>query len=652
MGFAQKTILHALLFVTLGVAAHFIFQDSFSRPKNNMGRSPASVARLNEADFKDKPAKELLLWLRLDYRRNKNKKEFGIDAHVVASNELKQARFPSISNGSARFISVPIVDKSGTVIETLEIEKQMNPEFLLAQKGEKAKAASFEDGNVHSYTLRIPVMKNDELFKTVLADALSNRAEMLVALVRLESIYLEPAIVEVLKSESSAKMSEFETALIKTSVNARITAYFNQKLVLDRLQEETSSAKAKIAAETGVAFHPKKIPSRAVASVDEVAIPPGTVRTLTMNDDSGNPITTRRQNRIKLVIIGDGFQASEAETFFTAAQSKVDSIFSGNGKKGNAPLTQYRALFDVVAVHIPSVDSGSCHPEKHTPCPNTTLGVSFDELGMQRLMGVGPTAYKPFNTIMRTYAPDYDLVMLIANDSTYGGAGGVPAIVSLDSNADDVATHELFGHTFARLGDEYANPYPSYPDIEEPNTTKNGDAATVKWAEWETRDTASMNPGRTDLIVNAPVEGAHYHASGWFRPAKNCKMAAYGQPFCPICAEAVVQAIYKKIKPIDSVEPAAGPVDTSVAGWDLKVLTVPVSNTLQTQWTVDGQAVDLGGSAIFNADSLASAISTYPNIASQASHHVEVTVTDTTSFVSSRGSQGGLMQSKSAWDLK
>ena len=56
------------------------------------------------------------------------------------------------------------------------------------------------------------------------------------------------------------------------------------------------------------------------------------------------------------------------------------------------------------------------------------------------------------------------------NDTEYGGAGGQYAIVSLDPNANEVIAHELMGHSFAKLGDEYTDPYPSFPDIEEPNT--------------------------------------------------------------------------------------------------------------------------------------------------------------------------------------
>ena len=116
------------------------------------------------------------------------------------------------------------------------------------------------------------------------------------------------------------------------------------------------------------------------------------------------------------------------------------------------------------------------------------------------MTGTGPAAY---SAVMRNNAPDYDLSVIISNDPTYGGAGGIPALVSLDPDASDVVAHELFGHSFAHLGDEYADPYPGYPNVEEPNTTTNGDPATVKWAQWEKIDTATLT-GNPDQVAVPP----------------------------------------------------------------------------------------------------------------------------------------------------
>jgi hypothetical protein len=239
---------------------------------------------------------------------------------------------------------------------------------------------------------------------------------------------------------------------------------------------------------------------------------------------------------------------------------------------------------------------------------------------------------------------------MISNDSIYGGAGGIPAITSLDPSASDIIAHELFGHSFAHLGDEYTSAYPGYPDIEEPNTIKspNGPPASPKWAQWIGNNPAEFDK-TPNLQVQAPIQGAHYHDTGWYRPATNCKMSTYGVPFCPVCSEAVIRSIYSKIKPIDSVTPAAGVVDTSQAGWSLSVLTSPANETLKIEWSVNGKTIDLAAPT-FNQDSLSAAISQDSTIV--APYQVQVKVSDTTDLVTDKGRADGLLQDTVTWNLK
>jgi IgA Peptidase M64 len=50
--------------------------------------------------------------------------------------------------------------------------------------------------------------------------------------------------------------------------------------------------------------------------------------------------------------------------------------------------------------------------------------------------------------------PDWDAVLVIVNSTVYGGSGGKIAVLSLDTEAVNLALHEL-GHSVFQLADEY-----------------------------------------------------------------------------------------------------------------------------------------------------------------------------------------------------
>jgi hypothetical protein len=626
-------------------------------PAQKFSRSPASVKRLDERGFPETQEQTLMLWVRMDYRRVKEQREFHVDSHVVVSPALKLPRNGAQAITTGRFTSVPIYDENGKLVENIEFENpNLPPEPFLLNKGQSATDVRFEDGNRHSYFLRLPIADNLPLFRRVLqlgAETSARSEALLDADIRkLESIYILPAIKAVLATESKTEASSKEAKTVRVNVMNALAAHFESPATLARLQSEANKANARIAAGKNSASNSSTglQGNRAVAAAADT--PQATVRTLSIADENGNPVTTRKTNRIKLVFLGDGFQASEMEKFFQAAQDKLDYLMKASAPGRVNPFFPYKAMFNAVAVFVPSNESGACHPENNTPCPDTIFKTSFNTFGIVRLLAMSGTGSTAYGAVMRAFAPDYDLSVIISNDSTYGGGGGIPAYVSLDQDASDVIAHEMFGHSFAHLGDEYAAPYPGYPDAEEPNTTTNGDPTTVKWAQWEQIDTQALN-GNSSLVVHAPVEGAHYHATGWYRPATNCKMAAYGAPFCPVCSETIIRAIYSKAKPIDAVTPAAGDVDTSGGNWSLNVLTAPVDSELQVQWSINGQALDLNGASTFTPDSLNAALSQYPDIATKgAPYRIDVQVVDNTAFVSAKGRQDKLLQDSVSWNLK
>ncbi len=145
----------------------------------------------------------------------------------------------------------------------------------------------------------------------------------------------------------------------------------------------------------------------------------------------------------------------------------------------------------------------------------------------------------------------------------------------------DIAIHE-FGHAFAGLGDEYydhsGKPLAGTLSMENqdliPNlirlteddlnfyTSNTWGAlkddlppAAKKWGDWIDDTTtvpipeeeASLYPNATGLFIG----GGYMYPADWevprnatYRPQFNCMMKELGQPFCSVCREAIVRAIY------------------------------------------------------------------------------------------------------------
>ncbi|RHY55431.1 hypothetical protein DYB30_006045, partial [Aphanomyces astaci] len=124
--------------------------------------------------------------------------------------------------------------------------------------------------------------------------------------------------------------------------------------------------------------------------------------------DSGPP-----KNRIDIVFMGDGYQASEEALFFKDIQRLTDEMFTGD------TFTQYLPLFNVWAVHVPSVDSGIGVGGKPR---NTAFQLYRDGT---ELRGVYPNKPQYARDVCKTVGEfACDFPSLIGNDAYYGGLGG------------------------------------------------------------------------------------------------------------------------------------------------------------------------------------------------------------------------------------
>lgn len=312
-------------------------------------------------------------------------------------------------------------------------------------------------------------------------------------------------------------------------------------------------------------------------------------------------------NRVDIAVLAEGFTASQSNQFIAAATDAIEALLS------EPPFSDYSNHFNAVALFVASVESGSDHPQNSQAESyfNSTYGPQNGPI-----ITIPPNWANPnyadgqgkVDTLLAAQAPDADLVLLLVNDLWDGGSDGGGGLVIASKGAVQFGTgilqHEV-GHVLANLGDEYEWPNPGYPDIEEPNTTRETNRAAVKWNAWIAPSTPVPTPETaTYKNVVGLFEGAHYSSTNWYRPRFDCRMRTTSRPFCEVCGEALVLRIYQDVRPVESWMPAdtnVGVTTPDPVSFDLTLLQ-PAHHTLTVQWTTNGVPVAGATSAQFTVD--------------------------------------------------
>ena len=298
-------------------------------------------------------------------------------------------------------------------------------------------------------------------------------------------------------------------------------------------------------------------------------------------------------NRVNLVFLAEGYRTNQYVQFLTDVTNAANLLLA------NQPYAEYRSYLNVHGIAAPSVDSGSDHPS-WPAYVNTYFNSTFDySLDTYLSIPANSQGQGKVDALLNTYLPQADLTVLLVNDAVAGGSdgGGKTAIVSrgaISGGAFYFLTHET-GHVLAGLGDEYTTPNSGYPDLEEPNTTRETNFAAIKWNAWINTNTTPVPTPPTapyDSVVGL-FEGAHYHPTGWYRPKLNCLMGNLGVGFCEVCTEALVLSFYGQVRPLDGCTPAATNqfiTSTPALTFALTVLH-PATHALSVQWLTNGLPV-------------------------------------------------------------
>lgn len=203
--------------------------------------------------------------------------------------------------------------------------------------------------------------------------------------------------------------------------------------------------------------------------------------------ESGPP-----QEKVDLLLIGDGYTAEEMEKFHADARRLMEALFA------EEPFRTRRDDFNVWGLDLPTAESGVTRPASGIYRRNP-LGTRYGIFGTERYM----LTYENRSLRDIASAAPYDAVTILVNSNQYGGGGifNDHATVAVDSDfAEYVFVHEL-AHHFAALADEYYSSDVAYetgredlPEPWEPNVTALHDPAALKWLDLVEPDTPIPTP--------------------------------------------------------------------------------------------------------------------------------------------------------------
>jgi hypothetical protein len=258
-------------------------------------------------------------------------------------------------------------------------------------------------------------------------------------------------------------------------------------------------------------------------------------------------------NRVDFVLVGDGYTKADLAKWQADAQKVIDGFFK------QAPYSSYKNYFNIYRIDAFSKESGVDHP-KTKVVKDTAFDAAYSCSGIERLICVSTSKVR---TEVSKLLPSnaQEIVLVIVNDTQYGGSGGSVGVISMHSSSLELAQHEL-GHSFGRLTDEYVDTNvvaaANCNLTTEPsamNASKLYSARTsIKWSHWIDASTVLPTPSSTTSTPGLYAGGQY--CTGLYRPTPNSKMRTLGRPFDAVNEELLVLRIYDYVNLLESVSPS------------------------------------------------------------------------------------------------
>lgn len=313
-------------------------------------------------------------------------------------------------------------------------------------------------------------------------------------------------------------------------------------------------------------------------------------------------------NRIDIVILGDGYRATEFGAFDDHAKAMTDYLFVNGGVLSD-PFSRYKNFFNVHQIYTASTQSGTDDPVNgitRDTAFDTTY--RFDGVTDRLLSGSVAKADAAVDAELGGTGIAPEMLLMSVNSGKYGGAGGKYATYA-GGNADalEVALHEI-GHSFAHLADEYwydnSTVY-SGGEPSEANVTK--DSGGAKWSHW----LGYNQPGIGEI---GAYEGGKYSGRDIYRPSENSKMRNLDKPFDVVSVEQFILKFYDFVDPLDSWTSNAG----TLTGRKFIKVTPIDKAVIDVEWSVDGVAAPVGDVTKLNLTKLSLAPGTLVDVSARA----------------------------------
>lgn len=293
-----------------------------------------------------------------------------------------------------------------------------------------------------------------------------------------------------------------------------------------------------------------------------------------------------RSASLNLVLLGEGYTAGESQKFLTDATTTLNGILA------NESWAPFASVINGYAISVVSKESGADDPGTGT-VRDTYFNAAFGTSGVDRLLTLGSGGSLKVYQLLGQFVPEYDVVIVLVNSTKYGGSGGAIAVTSLAPEATNILLHEL-GHSFADLTDEYvdATAAPNYPPGEYRNATQKTARAAVPWAKFVLPETTFPGTTAPNENVVSIFEGAHYRATGFYRPTYNSAMRSLGRPFGPVNIAAFAAAVHQRDLNNAAAKPSVveSPSSTQVAAGAAHTLAAKIEGAgpITYQWAKDG----------------------------------------------------------------
>jgi len=299
--------------------------------------------------------------------------------------------------------------------------------------------------------------------------------------------------------------------------------------------------------------------------------------------ESGPP-----ERRIDFFILGDGYLvADEDQQAFLAAATACEKLLFAVD-----PYREYHSYFNVTALHLQSKEAGA----DRTP-GDVVRDTPLDaKITWQRLTCDPERVFAILRNFPESMAQDHQGIVIVNDYADVATGGG--GVSTISKAGLTVVQHEV-GHAFGGLLDEYD--YTPGTDPERPiakgrkgnvptrelrpNLMEGSDREEVLahayWKNWiDAGETRWWNRSKVSVF-----EGGNHTPFEVWRPQMGCMMRD-GSGFCVVCMETMVKQIYRRVRPIDRLEPEPGVVTLDAA--DPTVFQVhpmqPRTHDLEVVW--------------------------------------------------------------------